>query len=296
MDNNVAPFEDFESVEQIGAHQVGLPRVILEGQTDVELFSRFWFASLKDTFDFIEAKLVAGGGAGCTGVDAAVEFSRQQSIPAVGIIDRDTFFQKSDWDLLYSVAAATLPADWTTTRVYITSRWEVEAYVLEPDALSPWVTVAHREPPGSPAECARALSRTLVECEALLAASPYLAAQHAGGVKVPPGFLYNVPLETVIKVCNEKIALSPEAAQAVAAKVQHLVQAILDTQPDEVEQKLVFLLRYVDTKRLFNRLQHALNLRDAHWVHLAEPMRTRQRPPAELAGVLKSFEDGLLVA
>lgn len=292
MDNNIASFEDFESIEQIGAHQMGLLRVILEGNTDVELFNRFWFSSLRETFEFIEARMVSGGGAGCTGVDDAVAFSRQQGIPAVGIVDRDTFFRSKDWDLLYSVAAATLPEDWKTTRIYVTSRWEVEAYLLEPDSLSPWVTVAHREPPGAPAECARALARTLAECEVLLAASPYFAAQHEGGARVSTAFLYNEPLEKVVAICNEKIALSAAAAQTVATRVQQLVRAILDTQPGDIEQKLEFLLRYVDTKRLFARLQHALNLRDAHWVHLAEPMRTRERPPVELEGVLRSFEAG----
>jgi hypothetical protein len=292
MDSNVASFELFESDQQIAAHQAGLARVILEGGTDVELFSRFWFQSLIETFEFIEARLVSGG-AGCTGVDDAVTHSRQQGIPAMGIVDRDTLFREKEWDLLYSVDATTLPNDWATTRIYVTSRWEVEAYLLEADTLPPWVTLSHRVRPGPKAECDRALARTLDACEALLSASPYLASQHAVGVGVPPLFLNAEPIERVLEVCAGRIAASGAIEQAVAIRVQGLIEVIRAIQPGEGEHRLPFLLRYVDTKRLFNRLQHALDLRDAHWVDLAEPMRAGQRRPAELERVLKSFEDGL---
>jgi hypothetical protein len=288
MDSNVLSFDSFESDQQIAAHQAGLVRVVLEGDTDVELFSRFWFQSLLETFEFIEARKVAAGGAGCTGVDDAVVHSRQQGIPAVGIVDRDTLFRSKEWQLLFSVGEAQLAADWRTTRIYVTSRWEVEAYLLEADMLAPWVTVAHRDPPGSPAECERALARTLEECRVLLAASPFFASQHEGGDKVSPSFLFDEPLERVLEVCNLKIASSAANAQAVAVQVQQLVTAILATQPGEGEQRLPFLLRYVDTKRLFKRLQHALKLRDVHWVTLAQHMLTGQRRPTELEQVLRS--------
>jgi hypothetical protein len=293
MDSNIAPFDLFESDQQIAAHQAGLARVILEGSTDVELFERFWFQSLVETFDFIEARLVSGG-AGCTGVEDAVVRSREQGVPALGIVDRDTLFRSKQWDLLYSVDATALPEDWANTQIYVTSRWEVEAYLLEADTLPPWVTLSHRVRPGPKTECDRALERTLHACEVLLSASPYFASQHEGGVGVPPPFLSAEPLERVMEVCTAKITASGAAEQAVAVRVQRLIDTIRATQPGEGEQRLPFLLRYVDTKRLFRRLQYALNLRDAHWVDLAEPMRVGQRRPAELEAVLKSFEDGLV--
>lgn len=292
MENNIASFEFFESDQQIAAHQAGLARVVLEGSTDVELFSRFWFQSLSETFEFIEARQVSGA-AGCTGVEDAVDHSRQQGIPAMGIVDRDTLFRSKDWDLLYSVDATTLPSDWGTTKIYVTSRWEVEAYLLEAEALPPWVTVAHNVRPGPKIECDRALARAVDACEVLLSASPFFASQHEGGIAVPPLFLNTDSLERVLEVCNKKIAESEVAAQAVAVRVQRLIDAVRVAQPNEIEQRLPFLLRFVDTKRLFNRLQHAFGLRDGHWVNLAEPMRLGQRRPAELENVLKSFEDGL---
>ena len=292
MESNVASFDLFESDQQIAAHQAGLARVILEGDTDVELFRRFWFQSLIETFEFIEARLVSGG-AGCTGVDDAVVLSREQGIPALGIVDRDSLFRNREWDLLYSIDATNVPDEWSTTRIYVTSRWEVEAYLLEADTLPPWVTLRHRVRPGPKAECEMALVRALAACEALLAAAPYFASQHVAGVAVPPLFLNIDPVERVIEVCSVRIAALDVAGQAVAAQVQQLVEVIRATQPAAAEQRLPYLLQFVDTKRLFGRLQHALNLRDAHWVDLAEPMRVSERRPVELERVLQSFEEGL---
>lgn len=289
MNNNIASFDFFESDQQIAAHQAGLARIILEGGTDVDLFSRFWFPSLIETFDFIEARFVSGG-AGCTGVEDAVVHSRQQGIPAMGIVDRDTFFRSKEWDQLYSIEATTLPIDWTTTKIYVTSRWEVEAYLLEIDTLPPWVTIAHRVRPGPKADCDRAIARTLEECDVLLSAAPFFASQHESGIAVPPLFLNDEPLERVLEVCNSKIASLDIALQALVIRVQELIERIRATQPTEIAQRLPFLLRFVDTKRLFNRLQHVLELRDGHWVNLAEPMRINQKRPEELESVLKSFE------
>lgn len=290
MDANVASFDEFDNDQQIAAHQAGLPRVVLEGDTDVKLFSRFWFPSWQETFEFIEACKVGAGG-GCTGVADAVARSRQDGIPAVGIVDRDTFFRNKEWARLFSLDPAAPHTDWTTTEVYVTSRWEVEAYLLEPDLLGPWVAVAHKEPPGPEPDCQRALERTVAACEALLAAAPFFACQHEGGVSVAPSFLYNQDIDRIREVCAGKIEQSAENVRAVATQVQELVSAILASRPAEASEGLPFLLRYVDTKRLFNRLGHVLRIRDvSNWVHLAQAMLSSGRRPKELEQVLQSIE------
>lgn len=292
MDDNVASFDEFENDQQIAAHQAGLPRIVLEGNTDVDLFRRFWFPSWQETVEFIEACKVSAG-AGCTGVADAVARSRQDGIPALGIVDRDTLFRNKDWARLFSLEPVDPPADWTTTEVYVTSRWEVEAYLLEPDLLGPWVAVAHRDPPGPEVDCNRALGRTVAACEALLAATPFLACQHEGGVAIPIGFLYDQAVDRVREICAGKIEQSAENVKAVATQVQELVSAILASRPAEPNEGLPFLLRYVDTKRLFNRLGHVLRIRDvSNWAHLAQAMLTGGRRPTELEQVLKSIAAG----
>ena len=41
--SNVQSFDNFADDEQIVAHQLGLPRIVLEGKSDVELFREYWF-------------------------------------------------------------------------------------------------------------------------------------------------------------------------------------------------------------------------------------------------------------
>jgi len=293
---NIASFDAFDNDQQIAAHQAGLVRIVLEGDTDVKLFKRFWFPSFLETFQFIEARLITGA-AGCTGVDGAVVHSRDEGIPAVGIVDRDTYFRTKQWQNLLSLDEIQINGDWINNRVYVTSRWEVEAYLLEPELLRPWVTVAHRNPPGSEEDCERALGRTLAACEALLAAMPFFTSQHHESIPAAPlPFLYDKPIALVMKVCSEKIALATAGSQEVATQIQALVADIIANQPADRSKRLGFLLRYVDTKRLFYRLHHALRIKDAtNWVQLAEFMRMRNQRPAELEQVLTSVQAELAV-
>jgi hypothetical protein len=102
--------------------------------------------------------------------------------------------------------------------------------------------------------------------------------------------LCDQPLTKVIEVCDEKIAVAVPNAQAVAAVVKALVHTILATQPAEQADRLRFLLRYVDTKRLLNRLLHALQVGEkAHWI-LAGFMLESGRRPTELEQLLTTVE------
>ena len=289
MANNVAPFDEFDSDQQIDAHQSGLVRVVLEGKTDVELFSRFWFQNFQEAFIFIEASEL-GAGAGCTGVEVAVNHSRMEdNIPAVGIVDKDALFRCKDWARVFSLSDAEIPTNWEFSSIYITSRWEVEAYLLEPDHLEPWVTVEHKNPPGSFAEAESALTRTIDACELLLRMAPFLASQHECGKEVKPKFLHDQPSPTALNICYTKIGALENIARTVAAQVQELVETIIANQPSNNVERFPFLLRYVDTKRLFFRLGYVLNMRsDPNWAFLAQHMKTAGRRPLELEKVLRS--------
>lgn len=289
MIDNVVSFELFDSDQQIAAHQAGLPRVVLEGVTDVTLFSRFWFPQWQERVEFIEASRVAAG-AGCTGVADAVAHSREEGIPAVGIVDRDTLFRAKDWSRLFSIDPSLISPGPLVTNVYVTSLWEVEAYLLEPDLLADWVAVAHRSPPGSPADCERALPRAIDACEALLAAAGYFAILHSDGKPAPQGLFCDQSLTRVSEVCNEKILGTGPELQAVAEEVRALVTVVRENLPVDQQERFRLLLRYVDTKRLLNRLIHALRVReDAHWI-LAGFMLKGGRRPMELERLLSAAE------
>lgn len=289
MTNNVTSFDAFSSDQQIAAHQSGLVRVVLEGETDVKLFERFWFSARTDVFHFIEAGRLAPG-AGCTGVAAAVAHSISEGVPAIGIVDRDTLFRTKEWDRLFSVDPIALNQDWINDRVYTASLWEVEAYLIEPELLADWVAAAFKPPPAPQAKCDAALSNTIEACRYLIAAAHYFAAMHEDGKASPVRAFSDQTLENLRAACVAGIGAAGAPAQTVAAQVEALVAIIIASQPAADAERLRFLLRYVDTKRLLFRLGHSLNIGgDTHWI-LASYMKRSGRRPIELDAVLDDAE------
>lgn len=289
MSENIASFDSFETDAQIAAHQAGLVRIVLEGETDVSLFRRFWFSHRQDVFEFVEAGTVAAA-SGCTGVADGVASCLQQGIPAVGIVDRDTLFRQKDWDRLFSLDVAALNPNPAVADIYLISRWEVEAYLFEAGSLPAWVSVAHRHPPAPEQICERALTRLLEACETLLSAAHYFAAQHEGGHAVAPGMFCDQRPAQVQAVCSTRLAGSDPPMKQVAEKVALLVNAVIDSKPVNEADRLSFFLRYVDTKRLLKRLTHVLNIKeDAFWILAALMMSNHQRP-TELDNLLSQLE------
>lgn len=289
MSENIASFDSFETDVQIAAHQTGLVRVILEGRSDVELFRRFWFSHRQDVFEFVEAGNVAAA-SGCTGVADGVAKCAQQGIPAIGIVDRDTLFRLKDWDLLFSLDANALNPNPLAAGVYVASRWEVEAYLLEADRLSDWVSAEHRHPPGPEPLCQRALTLVLESCQTLLTAASFFAAHHEEGKPVNTGMFCNLSQHRMQAECIAQLAVFTPAAKEVAAKVDALVNAVRQGQPAVEADQLPFLLQYVDTKRLFKRLTHTLEVRDnTHWF-LATLMASKGLRPGELDRFLSQVE------
>ena len=289
MSENIASFDSFETDAQIAAHQAGLVRIVLEGETDVSLFRRFWFSHRQDVFEFVEAGTVAAA-SGCTGVADGVANCLQQGIPAVGIVDRDTLFRQKDWDLLFSLDVAALNPDPSVADIYVISRWEVEAYLFEAGSLPAWVSVAHRHPPAPEHICDRALTRILEACELLLSATHYFAAQHEGGKPVAPAMFCDQRPAQIQTVCSTRLAGSEQPIKQVAEKVALLVNAVINSKPANEADRLSFFLRYVDTKRLLKRLTHVLNIKeDAFWILAALMMSNHQRP-TELDNLLSQVE------
>jgi hypothetical protein len=290
MNDNVVSFDEFDTRRQIEAHQAGLPRVILEGASDVRLFRDVWFTDYLERMDFIEAGKV-GPGSGCTGVPAAVEISRDQDgVPAVGIVDRDALFRAQQWDLMFTTDDDRFEREAQRPLLFTTTRWEVEAYLFEPELLSDWVLGSHKPPPGSPQACAAALPKAIHECEHLLRAKPYLAALHVAGRECKLKQFVHLSGGDMVAECDTAVAAMSPAERAPADIVRALSLAILAQAPQEQGARLSWLLRYVDTKRLIVRLTSALNVHeDSHW-QLAPIMLRAGRRPAELERYLTLAE------
>jgi len=289
MSENIASFADFNSDVQIAAHQTGLVRIVLEGETDRILFCRYWFSHRQDVFEFVDAASVSGA-AGCTGVLNGVTTSRAQGIPAFGIVDRDTHFRQKNWEQLFALDTASFNPDPIGTFIYIASRWEVEAYLLEADQrLSDWVSAQHRKPPGPENLCQRAVEIVLQACDSLLSAAAYFAGKHEQGEAVNAGAFCDLNDAQIEKICNTHLAACSENAKSVAAKVANLIAEVRAQLPSNDVDRLAFLLRYIDTKRLFKRLVHKLEVQENIWF-LATIMMRERRPPHELDTFLSRVE------
>ena len=51
--SNIVSFDEYADDRQIAAHQLGLPRVVLEGRSDLNLFKEYWFTKQRESLEFI---------------------------------------------------------------------------------------------------------------------------------------------------------------------------------------------------------------------------------------------------
>ena len=290
MNDNIAMFDEFEDVHQLSAVHLGLPRIVVEGMDDKRLFEQFWFTSYMDRVDFVQAnELVAGSG--CTAVAAAVQKSRNiDQIRAIGLVDRDWLFRSHDWGNLFSLDdfafdAATKNEDFLTIR-----RWEIEAYLLEPDLLADLVKSLKRTGPGSAAECAAALGLAITEIESLLIVQRLFVACHVAGIRRDPNYmLHKLSAELEQECEKEMLAFTDADGLAAAATVDPLLQAIVAAAPADEESRWRLLLKFVDTKRLIGRLGKRFNtISEIRWP-LAGMMEKSNRRPLELEQRINEF-------
>jgi hypothetical protein len=288
---NVVTFDAFEDEDEIVAYQTGLPRIVLEGKDDVRLFRTYWFAHMIDSFEFVEAADLAEGG-GCTAVRQAVLNSRDQNIPAYGFADRDHLFRSKKWELLFTTDDDAFRDGTADDAFYTTLRWEIEAYLLEPDLLPSWLR-SHRSPPGSPAMCAAALSYAIDECEHLLGTNPFFAAAHHCKVATRPEHFADKAAHELAAACDKALERMEEGNDA-AETVSELVAEALAQAPLGPEERLRWLLRYVDTKRLLSRLSRRFAAqKEIRWP-FAELMLQGNRRPRELELRLEGLRNTLL--
>lgn len=290
MNDNIAMFDEFEDVHQISAVQLGLPRIVVEGMNDKRLFEQFWFTSYMDRVDFVQANELVGG-SGCTAVAAAVKKSRDiDQIRAIGLVDRDWLFRNRDWDNLFSLddaafEAATKNDDFLTIR-----RWEIEAYLLEPDLLADLVKSFKRTGPGSAAECAAALGHAITEIESLFIVQRLFVACHVAGISRATNHMVHKLAAELEQECEqEMLAFTDAAGLAAVATVSPLLEAIMAAAPADDESRWRWLLKFVDTKRLIGRLRKRFDtIHEITWP-LAALMEKSNRRPIELEQRINEF-------
>ena len=287
--SNVAAFDEFETDLEIDAHSRGLPRVILEGPTDLWLFRDVWFTNYQAKFEFMPASRLVDGD-GCTAVPRAVEKSWDEEVPAFGILDRDVYFRRKNWSALYEREKDKFYAFEIDDKLFVSEFWEIEAHLILPELLVPWVVGCSRDPIKFGHIAGDALSRSIEQCEVLFDAAPYLAASHFDQRASTTSF-GSLPREQVQTICAQQLEALSAEAQEQAEYVAACIAAVRDEAPNDQALKLRYYLKFIDTKRLLNRLRHALYLHHDkdNQQTLAAFMMQKSEEPEELAQHLASL-------
>lgn len=278
--DNVVSFDEFENELQITSQQSEIPRIVIEGGDDVAMFRR-WFFDLLDRMEFVQAANL-GVGSGCTAVGEAVDQLLASGVPAFGLTDRDRLFREANWPMLFAVDDAAFAAGTEEEHLAVNSLWEIEAYLLDPALIPGWVRGDHRHAPASDADCNAAVASAADECEALLRAQPWLATAHVCGEGIADGKYCGDAVHVFAARWADELR-NLEDPDGTAAAVDQHVADVLQNAPASPPDRLRWLLRYVDTKRLMMRLSHRLSLVAARhkWV-LVELMAAHGLRPREL--------------
>lgn len=284
----VRSFASYEDQQQLDAHQRCLIRVVLEGPDDVALFRDSWFVDFTEVFEFVSASSLTQQ-SGCEAVPGAVRKSvEHDGVPAIGVLDRDVLFKDRRWSEMYELDRAVFTQKTLDDRIHTAWLWEIEAYLLDHDLLEFLVESCHRSPPCTPQQRALAVPKAVEECEFLLDNAPILAALHSKGEGVTTGYMWDQSLNTIGQDLSRKAAAFDSESRVVQQNVQQLIDAVKGARPDTSADRLLFSLRYVDTKRLLRRLTHILGLkdsRDCRWT-LSALQRSRNRRPEEFESML----------
>ena len=132
----------------IGSQYEGGVKVILESEEDVRIFCDHWFADRQDKIRFESAEEGALGGGGCSAVIRKVQQARNQQLIAFGIIDRDVLLADEKPEIFWETDdrrfdSATPYGD----RIHVLRRWELENYLLKPEAFSAELACRVSRPP-----------------------------------------------------------------------------------------------------------------------------------------------------
>lgn len=132
----MASFKQVQA-EFVDAKYEGGIKVFLESAEDVRIFSEHWFSDKQDKLCFVSAEGDQSGGGGCQVVISKVREADTHNIKAFGIVDRDVLLSDRKLDLFWETDDAIFHAGKPYgDKIYVLRRWELENYLLQPEAFS----------------------------------------------------------------------------------------------------------------------------------------------------------------
>lgn len=259
----------------------GKPVIYVEGESDQRIFENYWFTELLDKVSFDTATHTHG----CTAVVNAVAADRQQGIAAFGIVDRDKLMSDDKWQLLRETDDEVFENARPYPEIKVTIRWELESYLIEPDAIESFLAPAQKGRVKRPTH--EVVADLLDHADALIPLSALNQALH----------LYRKPARGdgyADDVCRAQVetkiasdhATTPFPADVWASYRSNLplIEAFSGSAAIPPATKLAGLLRAINGKAMLHRIKKAAGIRDDITYHLADKIKQ-----AGVPGEIDSF-------
>lgn len=135
----MSAFKKVKAPERLLWKQRGGAVVFLESEEDYEIIAKRWFfdEGADVLFEPADRHETGAGGGGCEAVIALVAGARADGVAAFGLVDRDLLLGSHSWALWWEEDDSRfLAARPHGEAVRVLSRWELENYLLDPDALA----------------------------------------------------------------------------------------------------------------------------------------------------------------
>ncbi|MBF0131944.1 MAG: DUF4435 domain-containing protein [Magnetococcales bacterium] len=143
MEKGVGNFATISDIGALGKKYSNRVLLYLESREDVEIFRERWFKDATEWVEFVPVDNPDGGGGGSSEVLKRVQADRENQVAAFGIVDRDVLLNHNAMDGSLNWNAFLEPdhdifeaARYLGPNIKILRRWEIENYLLHPEAIS----------------------------------------------------------------------------------------------------------------------------------------------------------------
>lgn len=259
------------------------PVIYVEGESDKRIFVNYWFTEWlhKVSFDIVSQVQ------GCTAVVNAVIADRQKGIAAFGIVDRDKLMTDHNWTLLRETSDMAFKAAQPHSYIKVTTRWELESYLIEPSVVESYLAPAQG---GRPKRLASEVLGELIDhANALVPFAAFSQALHQHG-KAARGDGYtktNTRQQVEIQI-NKEHTSTPFGASLWADYQANipLIDAFSGNTATAPVDKLNGLLRIINGKSMLERIKRAAGIHHDITYHLAKEVK-QTRVPDEIESFVR---------
>ncbi|MGK5060242.1 hypothetical protein ACQ4WY_25230 [Janthinobacterium sp. LB2P49] len=278
--------KEITSTTSIISQQKNKPIIYVEGESDKRIFENYWFVEFLGKVSFNITPDVQG----CSAVVNTVASDRTKGIPAFGLVDRDKLMTDERWDLLRQVDDVLFEKNWPYPDIKITCRWELESYLIEPEALESYLAPAQGG--RAPRALAEVENELLLHADALVPFSALNQAMHLHRIKAPKDGYTKLDSRSIIenRINDEKLKNFPHISDDYFSNIP-LIDAFGGAETLTPRQRLYGLLRGVNGKAMLDRISQAAKLKDDITYQIAKEIRQLNRVPIELKLFVQSCCD-----